>query len=80
MSPAYSRVLTVACSAAARLAAQGGSLMSGHVDVQVKSCIEWLQGEDPNCLRLLETTTDVTVFQANASNRADTPPCSYCAN
>jgi len=29
----------------ARLAAQGGSQMAEHVDIQVKSCIEWLQGE-----------------------------------
>ncbi|KAM0787611.1 hypothetical protein ACM66B_003678 [Microbotryomycetes sp. NB124-2] len=38
-------VMTLAAKVFARLAAQGGSLMSGHVDVQVKSCIEWLQGE-----------------------------------
>lgn len=37
-------VMTLAAKVFARLAAQGGSLMSGHVDVQVKSCIEWLQG------------------------------------
>ncbi|KAM0752153.1 FAT-domain-containing protein [Meredithblackwellia eburnea MCA 4105] len=38
-------VMTLAAKVFARLAAQGGSLMAGHVDVQVKSCIEWLQGE-----------------------------------
>ncbi|KAI5480415.1 FKBP12-rapamycin complex-associated protein [Pseudohyphozyma bogoriensis] len=36
-------VMTLAAKVFARLAAQGGSLMTGHVDVQVKSCIEWLQ-------------------------------------
>ena len=39
------QVMTLAAKVFARLAAQGGSLMSGHVDVQVKACVEWLQGE-----------------------------------
>ncbi|KAK4703758.1 serine/threonine-protein kinase mTOR, partial [Phenoliferia sp. Uapishka_3] len=38
-------VMTLAAKVFARLAAQGGSLMAGHVDVQIKSCVEWLQGE-----------------------------------
>lgn len=38
-------VMTIAANIFAKLAAQGGTLMAGHVDVQVKSCIEWLQGE-----------------------------------
>ncbi|SCZ93158.1 BZ3500_MvSof-1268-A1-R1_Chr6-2g08497 [Microbotryum saponariae] len=40
-----SLVMTNAAKVFARLAAQGGILMSGHVDTQVKSCIEWLQGD-----------------------------------
>ncbi|GAA5848144.1 hypothetical protein JCM3766R1_000463 [Sporobolomyces carnicolor] len=38
-------VMTLAAKVFARLAAQGGSQMAEHVDIQVKSCIEWLQGE-----------------------------------
>ncbi|KPV75332.1 uncharacterized protein RHOBADRAFT_53323, partial [Rhodotorula graminis WP1] len=38
-------VMTMAAKVFARLAAQGGSQMGEHVDIQVKSCIEWLQGE-----------------------------------
>ncbi|POY71739.1 putative Non-specific serine/threonine protein kinase [Rhodotorula taiwanensis] len=38
-------VMTMAAKVFARLAAQGGSQMAEHVDIQVKSCIEWLQGE-----------------------------------
>ncbi|GAA5903699.1 hypothetical protein JCM6882_003390 [Rhodosporidiobolus microsporus] len=38
-------VMTLAAKVFARLAAQGGSQMGEHVDIQVKSCIEWLQGE-----------------------------------
>ena len=38
-------VMTLAAKVFARLAAQGGSMMSTQVDVQVRSCIEWLQGE-----------------------------------
>ncbi|BGP15830.1 hypothetical protein JCM10213_005686 [Rhodosporidiobolus nylandii] len=38
-------VMTLAAKVFARLAAQGGSQMGEHVDIQVQSCIEWLQGE-----------------------------------
>jgi len=44
---------------AARLAAQGGSQMGEHVDIQVKSCIEWLQGASPpscTCTQVLSLT------------------------
>ncbi|GAA5970883.1 hypothetical protein JCM11641_004492 [Rhodosporidiobolus odoratus] len=38
-------VMTLAAKVFARLAAQGGGQMGEHVDIQVQSCIEWLQGE-----------------------------------
>lgn len=54
------RWLTSEVRSLARLAAQGGSLMSGHVDVQVKSCIEWLQGECTEARRLKPTLISLT--------------------
>lgn len=38
-------IMNLAAKVFARLAIQSGSLMVDHVQIQIKSCIEWLQGE-----------------------------------